>query len=265
MTSPGLLIRIGELSRRTAVSADRLRAWERRYGLLRPHRTAGGFRLYSADDERRGRAMGGHLDAGLSAAEAAAAVMAADAEETGVAPAGAAAHRGRLLEALTRFEAPQAHALVDGVLAELGVDAALRTVILPVLHDIGERWADAELHVGQEHFARALIQARLLALLRAPGGGDGDGPAALLACAPGELHTLGLIGFGIALRNRGWRVTYLGADTPVAEVRRRAAQLGAAMTVVSAVMPARFADALAELRDLAAGVPLAVGGAGASG
>jgi DNA-binding transcriptional MerR regulator len=50
-------VQIGELSRRQGVSPDLLRAWERRYGLLAPQRTAGGFRLYSPDDEARVRAM----------------------------------------------------------------------------------------------------------------------------------------------------------------------------------------------------------------
>src|SRR3954454_11689695 len=69
-TSDGHL-RIGELSRRVGVSAELLRAWERRYGLLTPTRTAGGFRLYDDGDERRVRSMLGYLDAGVSAAEGA--------------------------------------------------------------------------------------------------------------------------------------------------------------------------------------------------
>jgi MerR family transcriptional regulator, light-induced transcriptional regulator len=80
----------------------------------------------------------------------------------------------------------------------------------------------------------------------------------------GERHTLGLIGFGIALRNRGWRTIYLGPDTPIPDVRRIADQTSPAVVVLSAVMPARFADVEDELRDLAANVRLAVAGAGAS-
>src|SRR5215212_2559704 len=68
-------IRIGELSRRVGVAADRLRAWERRYGLMEPARTDGGFRLYSREDERRVRGMKAHLERGLSAAEAARVVL----------------------------------------------------------------------------------------------------------------------------------------------------------------------------------------------
>ena len=71
-TEPGDgLLRIGELSRRVGVSDHVLRAWERRYGLLKPVRSAGGFRLYSEADEGRVRRMQAHLAGGLSAAEAA--------------------------------------------------------------------------------------------------------------------------------------------------------------------------------------------------
>jgi len=74
MESPGdrPLLRIGELSRRLGVTDHALRAWESRYGLLQPVRSAGGFRLYSAADEWRIRQMQAHLAEGLSAAEAAA-------------------------------------------------------------------------------------------------------------------------------------------------------------------------------------------------
>ena len=41
-------LRIGELSQRTGISPELLRAWERRYGLLNPVRSSGGFRLYPA-------------------------------------------------------------------------------------------------------------------------------------------------------------------------------------------------------------------------
>ncbi|HXV03786.1 MAG TPA: MerR family transcriptional regulator, partial [Gaiellaceae bacterium] len=64
-------LRIGELSRRTGVAPELLRAWERRYGLLRPQRSEGGFRLYSGADERRVELMRRHLRRGLAAAEAA--------------------------------------------------------------------------------------------------------------------------------------------------------------------------------------------------
>ncbi|EMJ5853212.1 TPA: MerR family transcriptional regulator, partial [Klebsiella aerogenes] len=41
---------IGEFSRLCGINATTLRAWQRRYGLLKPERTDGGHRLYNDDD-----------------------------------------------------------------------------------------------------------------------------------------------------------------------------------------------------------------------
>src|SRR5690242_21856160 len=70
-------LRIGEFARRAGVSPELLRAWERRYGLLQPIRTEGGFRLYTAEDAERVEEMKRALAQGLSAAEAASRALAA--------------------------------------------------------------------------------------------------------------------------------------------------------------------------------------------
>jgi methanogenic corrinoid protein MtbC1 len=203
-----------------------------------------------------------HLAEGLSAAEAARAALAVEASPPADRTPRVARLRDDLSEALARFDAIRAHALLDRLFAEIGVDAAMRDVIFPVLHDLGEAWVRAEVHVGQEHFASNLLQARLLALLR--GADRGVGPLALLACPPGERHTLGLIGFGIALRNRGWQITYLGADTPIPSVQRAAADVAPTVVVLSSAMAMHFTEAEDQLRDLAAALPLALAGQGAS-
>src|SRR3954468_7005851 len=79
--------RIGELSRRVGVSPEVLRAWERRYGLLRPQRSRSGQRLYTELDEARVTRMLGHMDAGYSPAVAARLAV----EPGGAPPAPAAA------------------------------------------------------------------------------------------------------------------------------------------------------------------------------
>src|SRR3954468_3053173 len=102
VTDDGVL-RIGELSKRTGVSPELLRAWERRYGLLHPTRSAGGLRLYSAADVERVQLMRRHLADGLAAAEAAALASRPEGEAP-AAPAGApltpAAARDELADAL---------------------------------------------------------------------------------------------------------------------------------------------------------------------
>ena len=255
------LIRIGELSRRLGISADRLRAWERRYDVLHPVRTPGGFRLYSSADERRVRAMQRHLAAGLSAAEAAAAAAFDEpgSRDDGDAPG---ALRDQLEEAFDAFDEARAHTVLDRLFAGLSVEGAMRTVLFPLLRDLGERWARGEIQIGQEHFTSGLLQVRLLPQLRA--SLPAAGPAAVLACGPGELHTPPLIGFAIALHRRGWRTTYLGADTPVDSLRDVARRLTPAIVVVSAAMSERFASSEHELRDLGREVPVAIAGTGAT-
>jgi DNA-binding transcriptional MerR regulator len=245
-------LRIGELARRTGVNPDVLRAWERRYRVLRPDRTEGGFRLYTGDDERRVRAMVAHLERGISAAEAARLALA---DHTSAA-------EPELLSALLRFDESGAHAALDRQLADYGREAVLRDSVLPVLREIGEGWERGEVSVAQEHFASTLLRGRLLGLAR--GWDRGSGPRALLACPPGERHDLGLIVFGLALREHGWRVTVLGADSPVETIADAARVVRPDLVVVSASDEAPLLAAADELRALAATVMLALGGAGAT-
>jgi methanogenic corrinoid protein MtbC1 len=87
----------------------------------------------------------------------------------------------------------------------------------------------------------------------------------VLACAPGEQHDLGLITFGLALRARGWRIVYLGADTPLASVADAAHACDPRFVVVRAVAPRAFRSHRAELAELATRHRLCLGGAGANG
>jgi MerR family transcriptional regulator, light-induced transcriptional regulator len=252
------LLRIGELSRRVGISPELLRAWEKRYGLLSPSRTAGGLRLYSAEDESRIARMRDLIADGLSAAEAARFVRQV---ERAPAQVGATEFRDQLRDALDRFDEAGAQLALDHTLAAVGVDAALQDVVMPYLHELGERWACERATVGQEHFASNVIQGRLRALAR--GWDQGVGPRAVLACPPGELHELGLICFGLSLRARGWRITYLGADTPTVCIEDVIADPGARITVLAAVTPARFNAARDALARVAARGRVAIAGAGA--
>jgi MerR family transcriptional regulator, light-induced transcriptional regulator len=258
-------LRIGELSRRTGVAPERLRAWERRYGLLRPARSSGGFRLYSDADERRIQLMQAHLRSGLAAAEAARraveeAVPSSDGGEASRSPELEDAVR-RLRDALDSFDEAESQAALDRLFAAFTVETALRDVVVPYLAELGERWASGEASVAQEHFASNVLRGRLLGLAR--GWDDGEGPRAMLACAPGELHDLGLIAFGLALRRRGWRITFLGPDTPIDTLADAAKRLDPALVVVSATARKRFTPLVKTLRGLD-GRRVAIAGAGAS-
>lgn len=254
------LLRIGELSRRTGVSPELLRAWERRYGLLHPTRSSGGLRLYGPDDLERVLHMQRHLTDGLAAAEAAALATETSTESEAVALDPESAKRD-LAAALESFDEPYAQAVFDSLLGMTSLDAVLGEVVVPYLHELGERWERGEVSVAQEHFASAVLRGRLLGLAR--GWGRGFGPRALLACPPGEQHDLGLIAFGLALRARGWRIAYLGGDMPIESVISAARAVDPAFVVLSAADAERFGRSIAELKSLARTQSICLGGAGA--
>ena len=250
-------LRIGELSRRVGVSTELLRAWERRYGLLSPTRTTGGFRLYGDEDERRVRRMLAAPRRGRVGGRGRAA---------GVARAGETRRRAtrrearlpvaigeQLRSALDRFDDAAAHAAFDSLLATFAVETVLRDAVLPYLHELGERWERGEVSIAQEHFASALLRGRLLGLAR--GWGNAGSPLALLACVPGDQHDLGLICFGLALRRHGWRIAYLGPDTPLDTIGETARLLGPALVVLTATtddLATAARDGLAEVARSAA-------------
>jgi MerR family transcriptional regulator, light-induced transcriptional regulator len=135
------LLRIGELSKRTDVSPELLRAWERRYGLLRPTRSEGGLRLYSSEDVTRVKTMQLHLADGLAAAEAARlAASAADvATVAGPVLDHEAAH-AELAAALDAYDEARAHAILDRLFAQATIDTVIGEIIVPYLSELGERW-----------------------------------------------------------------------------------------------------------------------------
>lgn len=257
-------LRIGALSGRVGVSPELLRAWEQRYGLLQPVRSAGGFRLYSTADEDRVRLMQRHLDAGVSAAQAARLALAEAVPDRGseAQPGELTRLSTELAAALDRLHEPGAHAAFDQLLATFTLQTVLRDVVLPYLHELGARWERGEAGVAQEHFASNLLRGRLLGLARS--WGEGAGPRAVLACAPGELHDLPLIIFGLVLAGRGWLITYLGPDTPITTIQEALTDLEPRLVVISAMTRQRLRAAQPQLTELARHVPVALAGAGAT-
>jgi DNA-binding transcriptional MerR regulator len=255
---PAGALRIGEFARRVGVNPELLRAWERRYGLLQPIRTEGGFRLYTAEDAERVEQMKAALAEGLSAAEAARRAL----EPVRPQDAGLEDARERLLAAAHDYDETAIHAILDEALAGFALETVLRDLILPVLRGIGDDWERGALEVGKEHFATTIIRERLLARSRL--WSRGGGPLAVLACAPGELHDIGLIAFGLLLRSHGWRIFFLGANTPLETVAQAATAFRPKLVVVSSMDGALLEDLATDLRKLARSAPLVLSGHGAS-
>lgn len=256
-------IQIGELSRLTGVGQHTLRVWERRYGVPSPRRTSGRFRVYSRDDVEIVREIQRLIAAGYSTGAAAGRVREreprATAEVTGTRPF--ADEIRDLRDALATLDEATGNTALDRLFGRYSPDTAIDEVVLPYLHDLGERWSRGESSVSEEHFASFVIRGRIMSL--AAGWGSGAGPDAVLACLPGERHDIGLLCLGVGFRRHGWRVVMLGADTPMDTLQQVVSDRDPDLVVVSSVDPGRFATHGGELAEIASATRLALAGAGA--
>lgn len=259
MSPPGTkgYLRIGELARRVGLTPDVLRAWERRYELLEPERSPGGFRLYSDSDLARVVAMQRYLEAGLAPAQAAIRTR-AESTPPAVVPDGdpIAGLRG----ALENFDEGAAHRALDHILERFSVESLISNIVFPYLRDVGDRWENGEITVAQEHFASRVLRSRLIGVGR--GWDEGSGPRVVLACAPGEMHDLPLVCLALALREHDWRITLLGADTPIDTVTDTADTLHQDMTVLAYMLGERHEEHRTQLAELACHTPLVLAGPG---
>jgi MerR family transcriptional regulator, light-induced transcriptional regulator len=244
-------LNIAALARRTGVAPDTLRKWEQRYRILQPTRTAGGQRRYSERDVARVEWLCDRLRQRYRNGEAANLHGTA-----GVTPARTARdHLEAILAAVGLGEPAAIGLLVDQAFALHDVDETLEEILAPLLREIGERWQRGELTVAEEHVVSEAVRSRLGHLLADAGGGVRG--TAVLACAPGERHELGLMMLAIALRRDGWKVTYLGADTPLAEAAELARRQSARVLGISVTTAA--VEELPQLEN----VQIVLGGTGA--
>ena len=170
--------------------------------------------------------------------------------------------RIQLSDALRHYDGTRAQELVDAALSEFTLNSVLRDVVLRCLSDIGDAWARGDMTVAEEHFASQLIRERLLALAR--DWDSGRGPRAVLACPSGERHDIGLICFGIVLSRNGWRVTFLGPDTPIDALTGTVAALEPDLIVLAATLEEWFISMTSQLRVLASEHDVLIGGSGAT-
>jgi MerR family transcriptional regulator, light-induced transcriptional regulator len=222
-----LLLNIAAISRRTGVAPDTLRKWEHRYGVLRPARTAGGQRRYDEADVQRVEWLRDRIAEGWRIGEAARML---DSESSALDDP--VELRDALIAAIRDVDLSSVTASLEQALAVLPLEQALDDVITPALHWTGEAWHRGELSIAQEHAISAKVRAHLTKRI-ADSRADVHG-VAVLACGPDESHDLGLLMLAVALRADGWRVEYLGADTPADTAIAFAEQINATMLCFSA-------------------------------
>ena len=261
-SEPRLPIRT--VSALTGVNPVTLRAWERRYGLIRPHRTPKGHRLYTpaqVEEIRRALAL---VREGVAIGQVRAALRdaAPPAEEPAAGPW--AAYRKRMAAAVAAFDEDALEAAYDEALGLHAAERVSRNLLLPLLRHLGERWSKVAGGVAEEHFFSTYLRNKLGARFHHRRAHE-TGPRILAACAPGEHHEIGLLLFALAAHDAGLRVVLLGANVPFAEAgaAARRAQCDA-LVLSSSIVPGEAF--FGELAALAAtlGRPVYVGGATAA-
>lgn len=249
---------VNEVEERIKVPASTLRQWERRYGFPKPERSDAGYRLYSEHDLENIRAMKRYIAEGIPASRAAELVKRIHPVASG--PRSLAEIRGELVSALTNLDESRADTLLSEAHTLHTVDAVMAELMQGVVTDIGELWHDGKVNIATEHFASSYIQGRLRSLLNITANIK-NAPAVVVACAPTEQHELGPLILAVTLRRAGYRVYYVGANTPVKDLRDMAKQLRAVGVLVSASTAESMQQLLSNRNYLAGIAPvLAFGG-----
>jgi len=259
--------RIKSVAALTGLTTSTLRAWERRYGLLAPERSRGGYRLYTDNDVARLTRIKSLLDNGFKVSEAIALV---EREAPPLAPADSSSEsldriRADMLEALLQMDRPRA-SLISQRLASLPFERRIDEILLPVLRDVGQCWLNGDANVAQEHFASAFVREKLTGMLSELDAGPTSGPEAVCVGLPHEHHEIGLLALGVHLALRGWRVTYLGADLPLEDLREALEMRPPRLLCTAMVQMCSGPQCEEMMRNLRAAVPadtvVVVGGSG---
>lgn len=257
--------RIKSVTALTGLTPATLRAWERRYDLVSPSRSKAGYRLYSEDEVALLTRVKSLVDKGMAVSEAVRLIR----RGAPILSPDQSAHtdqiRDGLLDALLHLDRPAAERAATPLVA-LSVERRMEAVFLPVLREIGARWARGEASIVQEHFASAYIREKLVDLLQSLGGGTGAGAEAVCAGAPEEDHELGLMSIAVYLALHGWRITYLGPHVPAPELAPVLCEHQPALLCTSLLRTATEQQCLDLARSLRAVAPpqtrVVVGGSG---
>jgi len=254
---------IRTVSTLTGVNTVTLRAWERRYGLIRPTRTASGHRLYTqAQIDLINRVLV-LLDKGIPISQVRAALESTEAPETPREPQAGPwqRYRERMVSAIIRFDENALEESYNEALSLYPVDIVTRHLLLPLLAELGKRWETAEGSVAEEHFFGVYLRNKLGARFHHRARGN-TGPRILLACLPGELHEVGVLLFALAAHDAGYRVVLLGANMPLEDLPTvvRRAEIDAIVLSGSMQPETGLLDARLPKLVSGAGVPVCVGG-----
>lgn len=217
--------RVGMVSKMTGLSTHTLRMWEKRYAAVLPKRTEAGGRLYTDDDVERLRLLHNLVQSGHSIGGIA---KLPDADLRSMAAAFPAPSsqpvlrhlpevRERVLGAIERLRTEEAEQLLSRAALSTEPSEFLKSVVGPILVDIGDRWERGELRIAHEHACSTVMRGLLFSLMRLYPAGDAR-RRVVVATPAKEDHELGALMVAMLAAMHGWSVLYLGPDLPAEEI-----------------------------------------------
>lgn len=221
----------------TAVPPDTFRAWERRYGVPCPQRTPGGHRLYSERDIAIIRWLRDRTAEGMNISHAVMLLSTVLAGQETLPTSNSTRGFGQLIQELTHtltsFDAGAADRLLSEAFALHPFEQVLLDLIQPVMVEVGDRWHRGEINIASEHFATEFMRRKLASLINIFES-VATRETIIVACAPNELHDIGVLFASLFLMRRGWKVIYLGARVPMSDLLETITKVQSDMVCLSA-------------------------------
>ena len=208
---------IRTVSEITGVNSVTLRAWERRYGLIKPLRTPKGHRLYSQQDIQLIQDVLDRLSQGLSISQIARDILDKTSIDDGEHTDVWGQYCQHMIKAVSRFDEHALEAVYNDAMALYPVDVVTTRLIMPLLEELGNRWQKKSGSIAEEHFFSVYLRNKLGARFHHQNLRN-SGPKLIMACLPGEHHEFGILLFALTAHSKGYQVILLGADLPVTEL-----------------------------------------------
>lgn len=272
---------IGVVFRRTGLKPDVLRAWERRYGAVRPERSSGNRRVYSDADIEKLLFLRQAIEGGRRISQVAQLdhqeleeLVVADQSlsdiripDNSVGEPDTEHHFAACLSAVQELNARDLEMQLEHAAVALSQPYLMEGVLLPMMEKIGELWSEGSLRVAHEHMACA-VACSFLAGMSGAGEVLEAAPRLIVATPARQFHEMGALMVAATAASEGWGITYLGTNLPAEEIAAAARQKGARTVALSIVYPpgdSRLPEELRKLRrHLGDSIALLVGGRSAA-
>ena len=252
---------ISSVSTMTGVNSVTLRAWERRYGLIKPQRTESGHRVYSNNDIEHIKNILKMLDSGIAISRVKDALGVESEKPKDISTSHWLKYTDDMLRGVNNFDELILDSVYNEAMSLYPVDIVTRELLLPLLEKLGQRWMHVSTGIAEEHFFSSFMRNKLGARFHHRNQ-QNTGPQIVAACLPGEQHEFGLLLLSLAAHARGYRIILLGADMPLnqlAEVVHRSNSNGIVLSGSHKNENKQLTDELIDLvRD--SNVPVFIGG-----